>query len=82
MATLAETSTKENKQEQSNLCRNIYNRTGEKLIQDSLSHSHYLHSIFMIKEKVPGTVVEIVVFVLVAVVEVVLGGETEKWTKL
>jgi len=47
-----------------------------------LSHSHYLHSIFMIKEKVPGTVVEIVVFVLVAVVEVVLGGETEKWTKL
>ena len=42
----------------------------------------YLHYIFMIKEKVPGTVVEIVVFVLVAVVEVVLGRETEKWTKL
>ena len=55
---------------------------GKKTIQDSLSHVHYLHSIFMIKEKVPGTVVEIVVFVLVAVVEVVLGGETEKWTKL
>ena len=36
----------------------------------------------MIKEKVPGTVVEIVVFVLVAVVEVVLGGETETWRKL
>ena len=37
---------------------------------------------FIIKEKVPGTVVEIVVFVLVAVVEVVLGGETETWRKL